>query len=274
MVNQHYQVLECLIDVNRCPHHCEMNRKNCTINIDPLRLIHISVKRKRRQKWSIGGRKAVNSSSKSSLFWIINFIDWHVEFFFRIGRGFPFEPKDFEDLAKEYGHSLRDGTHDLLELTNKTNVPVLVFSAGLGDSIMAVMRHEKVLYPNVKVVSNFLNYENGIVNGFTSEYPIIHTFNKNETVLQGTEYYQMVHNRKHVILMGYVLMTKLHFSFALCVNSIDSFFICFNLLHLQWFVGWCWYGRRCTKNIQRFKNWIFIRPCKLEIWVWKIFWIF
>lgn len=66
------------------------------------------------------------------------------------------------------------------------------------------MKHEKVLYPNVKVVSNFLNYENGMVNGFTSEYPLIHTFNKNETVLQGTEYYDMVHNRQHVILMGYV----------------------------------------------------------------------
>lgn len=79
-----------------------------------------------------------------------------------------------------------------------------MFGSGLGDSIVAVMRHEKVLYPNVKVVSNFLNYENGFVNGFTSEYPIIHTFNKNETVLQGTEYYDMVHNRQHVILMGYL----------------------------------------------------------------------
>lgn len=154
---------------------------------------------------------------------------------FVFARGFPFEPKDFEDVAKEYAHALRDGTHDLLELTNKTNVPVLVFSAGkiftifssqtgsaefknicifafvrcvasgLGDSIVAVMRHENVLYPNVKVVSNFLNYEDGIVNGFTSEYPLIHTFNKNETVLQGTEYYEMVHNRQHVILMGYVV---------------------------------------------------------------------
>lgn len=47
-----------------------------------------------------------------------------------IHSGFPFEPKDFEDLAKEYGHTLRDGTHDLLELTNKLNVPVLVLSAG------------------------------------------------------------------------------------------------------------------------------------------------
>lgn len=32
--------------------------------------------------------------------------------------------------------------------------------------------------------------------------PMIHTFNKNETVLDGTEYYDIVHSRDHVIVMG------------------------------------------------------------------------
>lgn len=117
-------------------------------------------------------------------------------------RGFPFDPKEIDDLAKEYGHALRDGTHDLFKLTNELNVPVLVFSAGLGDSIRAVLQHEQVLLPNVKLVSNFLKVKNGILDGFSDEYPLIHTFNKNETVLEGTEYYDMVHNRQHVILMG------------------------------------------------------------------------
>lgn len=31
---------------------------------------------------------------------------------------------------------------------------------------------------------------------------MIHTFNKNETVLEGTEYYDIVHSRDHVIVMG------------------------------------------------------------------------
>lgn len=117
-------------------------------------------------------------------------------------RGFAFDPKEIEELAKQYSHALRDGTHDLFKLTHEMNVPVLVFSAGLGDSIQAVLQHEQVLLPNVKLVSNFLKYDNGIVDGFSDEYPLIHTFNKNETVLEGTEYYDMVHNRQHVILMG------------------------------------------------------------------------
>lgn len=117
-------------------------------------------------------------------------------------RGFPFNPKEIDDIAKEYSNSLRDGSHDLFKLTNDVNVPVLVFSAGLGDCILSVLKNEEVLYPNVKLVSNFLKFENGMLDGFNDAYPVIHTFNKNETVLKGTEYYDMVHNRQHVILMG------------------------------------------------------------------------
>lgn len=104
-------------------------------------------------------------------------------------------------MAKEYRNSFRDRSHDLFKLTNEMNVPVLVFSAGLGDCIFAIMENEQVLYPNIKIVSNFLKLENGTVNGF-SNIPLIHTFNKNETVLEGTPYYKKLQSRQNVILMG------------------------------------------------------------------------
>lgn len=105
-------------------------------------------------------------------------------------------------MASLYTHALRDGTQELLKRTNELDVPVLVFSAGLGDSILAVMKHEQVHFPNVKVVSNFLQFKDGLLNGFDDGKPLIHTFNKNETALEGTEYYDMVHSRQHIILMG------------------------------------------------------------------------
>lgn len=108
-----------------------------------------------------------------------------------------------EELAIEYAHSLRDGTHDLFKELSDLNVPLLVFSAGLGDSILAVLKHADVMYPNVHIVSNFLQYENGLLNGLgNTQQTIIHTFNKNENSLKGTDYYDTVHDRKHVILMG------------------------------------------------------------------------
>lgn len=39
-----------------------------------------------------------------------------------------------------------------------------------------------------------------MLNGFQK--PTIHPFNKNETALEGSEYYDLVHNRDHIILMG------------------------------------------------------------------------
>lgn len=125
-------------------------------------------------------------------------------FFASANRGFKFDLQELDDLASKYSHALRDGTQELLKQTNELEVPVLVFSAGLGDSILAVMKHEQVLYPNVKLVSNFLQYKDGYLNGFSDNQPLIHTYNKNETALKGTDYYDMVHNRQHVILMGLV----------------------------------------------------------------------
>lgn len=77
---------------------------------------------------------------------------------------------------------------------------MLVFSAGLGNSVVSVLKQANVMYPNVKVVSNFLQYKDGLLDGFQE--PMIHTFNKNETVLDSHEYYDLVHNRDHIIVMG------------------------------------------------------------------------
>lgn len=148
-----------------------------------------SFKKKSYHKFSLNAIKLLYLSLSFSLF-------FHC-------RGFAFDQAEMEELAIEYAHSLRDGTHDLFKELSDLNVPLLVFSAGLGDSILAVLKHADVMYPNVHIVSNFLQYENGLLNGLgNTQQTIIHTFNKNENSLKGTDYYDTVHDRKHVILMG------------------------------------------------------------------------
>lgn len=44
-------------------------------------------------------------------------------------------PLEFDELAEKYDRSLRDGTKDLFKITYDTDIPVLVFSAGLGKLI-------------------------------------------------------------------------------------------------------------------------------------------
>ncbi|XP_054740033.1 7-methylguanosine phosphate-specific 5'-nucleotidase [Anastrepha obliqua] len=114
--------------------------------------------------------------------------------------GFAFDLNEIDEIAKKYSNSVRDNTQELFRRLNTLNIPVLVFSAGLGNCVIALLRQAGVMYPNVKVISNFLQFKDGMLNGFQE--PIIHTFNKNETMLEGSDYYDLVHNRDHIILMG------------------------------------------------------------------------
>ncbi|KAG6434213.1 hypothetical protein SASPL_105836 [Salvia splendens] len=69
--------------------------------------------------------------------------------------------------------AFRDGVTELFELLERSNVPVLIFSAGLADIIEEVFR-QKLHRPfkNVKIVSNRMVFDQ---NGKT-----IHVLNKNE----------------------------------------------------------------------------------------------
>ncbi|XP_018336753.1 7-methylguanosine phosphate-specific 5'-nucleotidase [Agrilus planipennis] len=115
-------------------------------------------------------------------------------------KGLKITPEEIDNVVNEVGPSLRDGSKEMFDDLYKSNVPVLVFSAGLGDCVVSTLKHHNVLYPNVKVVSNFLKITDGVVQGFDG--PTIHILNKNEFALKGTKYYDMVKDRGNVILMG------------------------------------------------------------------------
>ncbi|XP_075168166.1 cytosolic 5'-nucleotidase IIIB [Haematobia irritans] len=114
--------------------------------------------------------------------------------------GFPLEQGEIDEIAGKYKDSLRDKSDILFNTLDRLNIPVLVFSAGLGNSVVSVLKQANLMYPNVNVVSNFLQYKNGLLDGFQK--PMIHTFNKNETALDSHRYYDLVHNRDHIIVMG------------------------------------------------------------------------
>ncbi|KAH8401064.1 hypothetical protein KR009_002769 [Drosophila setifemur] len=130
-------------------------------------------------------------------------IQYMIEWWTKSGAltsGFPFDQSEIDQIAGRYKHALRDRTHELFADLQRLDIPTLVFSAGLGNSVVSMLRQANVMHPNVKVVSNFLQYRDGLLDGF--QQPMIHTFNKNETVLDGNEYYDLVHKRDHIIVMG------------------------------------------------------------------------
>lgn len=68
-----------------------------------------------------------------------------------IHRGFPLDRNELFETAKEFTDSLRDGTIELLNELSRLSVPVMVFSAGFGDMVHAVLKEANVMLPNVKV---------------------------------------------------------------------------------------------------------------------------
>jgi len=104
-------------------------------------------------------------------------------------------------MVEQSNVELRDQTDNMLKTLHNKEVPVLVLSAGVGDLINHIMDHFGVLHSNVKLVSNFLKFdeEGNIVGLKGEESELIHMYNKAETVRKRSE---EASERKNVIVLG------------------------------------------------------------------------
>ncbi|XP_078036296.1 cytosolic 5'-nucleotidase IIIB [Augochlora pura] len=118
----------------------------------------------------------------------------------KILKEIPFDPIEIEEVSRIYGTDLRDGTQEIFTKLDSADIPILVFSAGLGDVVEAILRNRGVLFNNVKVISNFLKYKDGKIVGFRNK-RLIHVFNKNEHAIE-QEYFKILERRRNVLLMG------------------------------------------------------------------------
>ncbi|KAM3598711.1 uncharacterized protein V6R79_021644 [Siganus canaliculatus] len=107
-------------------------------------------------------------------------------------------------LAVAVGESeakLRDGYQLFFDHLHKHCIPLLIFSAGIGDILEEVIRQADVFHPNVKVFSNYMDFNNaGVLTGFKGE--LIHIYNKREGALLNTGHFQELRTRPNVLLLG------------------------------------------------------------------------
>ncbi|KAL1116314.1 hypothetical protein AAG570_005809 [Ranatra chinensis] len=111
-----------------------------------------------------------------------------------------YEEHEMESAVVNSNVHLRVGTEDAFRKLSASGVPVLVFSAGVGDVVKAIMRHYAIDHPNVHVISNFFKWENGFITGFQGT--LIHIYNKNQHAIENSDYFQELSHRENVILMG------------------------------------------------------------------------
>ncbi len=99
--------------------------------------------------------------------------------------------------------AFREGYEEFFDLLNKNAIPLVILSAsGLGyESIYYVFEKIHALTDNIDIISNaFIRDENGKAIGVRE--PVIHSFNKDETVLKDFPIYQKIKDRKNVLLLG------------------------------------------------------------------------
>ncbi|KAM4597993.1 cytosolic 5'-nucleotidase 3-like [Polymixia lowei] len=110
--------------------------------------------------------------------------------------------KDLLAVAvRESDAMLREGYRFFFDHLQEHSIPLLIFSAGLGDILEEVIRQAGVFHPNVKVFSNYMDFdETGALKAFKGE--LIHIYNKREGALLNTGHFQELRTRPNVLLLG------------------------------------------------------------------------
>uniref|UniRef100_A0A8C6Y3C2 5'-nucleotidase n=1 Tax=Naja naja TaxID=35670 RepID=A0A8C6Y3C2_NAJNA len=105
------------------------------------------------------------------------------------------------EIVRESDVMLKEGYDIFFDKLHEHNVPVFIFSAGIGDILEQIIHQAGVYHSNIKVVSNFMDFDdNGILKGFKGE--LIHVYNKHDGALKNTEYFKQLKDNSNIILLG------------------------------------------------------------------------
>lgn len=110
---------------------------------------------------------------------------------------------DLDQVIKSARIQLRDGAREFIVSLDKFQIPMVILSAsGLSiEVIKDYLSSINLLYKNIYIISNQFKWdEKGNMVGYLE--PVVHSFNKDETLIYESPFYDKIRNRKNVILMG------------------------------------------------------------------------
>lgn len=110
---------------------------------------------------------------------------------------------DIEKVISSAKVQLREGFSEFASLLHAHNVPLAIMSSsGLGsESIELFLKHEGKFSDNMHIIGNeYVWDEQG--RAISVREPIIHLLNKHETAIQDYPAFDMVRERKNVVLLG------------------------------------------------------------------------
>lgn len=110
---------------------------------------------------------------------------------------------DIADVIETSHLSLREYVPETLRFLAENNIPVIIISAGaIGDAIPMFLEKNGCNFDNISYVCNQFEWD-ACGNAIAVREPIIHTFNKDETVLKAIpKIFEKIQDRKDVMLLG------------------------------------------------------------------------
>lgn len=104
-------------------------------------------------------------------------------------------------VVRESNAMLRDGYRTFFNTLHQNNIPLFIFSAGIGDILEEIIRQMQVFHSNIHIVSNYMDFDdNGFLRGFKGQ--LIHTYNKNSSVCENSEYFKQLQGKTNILLLG------------------------------------------------------------------------
>lgn len=98
----------------------------------------------------------------------------------------------------------REGAKEFLKDMYENNIPVIIMSAGIGNTIELFLKKNDSLYDNIYIISNFIKFDdNGNMEKFKEE--ITHSMNKNLKHNLPNYFKEEIEKRKYSLLLGDVL---------------------------------------------------------------------
>ena len=77
----------------------------------------------------------------------------------------------------------RDGCEWMLSHLNRLQVPLLVFSGGIGDIIEEVFRQQATLHGNIKIISNYMDFNQEVKSALGRPKSVLYVVNCNSAIL-------------------------------------------------------------------------------------------
>ena len=95
---------------------------------------------------------------------------------------------------------LREGAKEFLRNLHEKNIPVIILSAGIGNTIEGFLKKQKSYYDNIYIISNYIEFKEDKMQEFTK--PLLHSMNKKIKGNLPQNVQNQIKKKKYAILCG------------------------------------------------------------------------